>query len=214
MEAIIFLFVPIFNFLRKISNFLKRKYFIFSGAGIIFIIFIVVISLFAALSQYTNIELFKIIGMIIFSILVLYIICLIPFSDNKFKQMLKIVSYKSYFSFIFFFGIILWGILFFLVHFYFKNLIELFTYNSLNIMITLYAILTVIWFAYHIINSNQINFLKKQLSLYLFFITSVQLFFINKFSNFEYCISILILTFVFIQYLFDDKSNEENSNVA
>jgi hypothetical protein len=207
------LFIGFFKMFTKIFGFLKIKRLYFTVAGWIFITLILIGGVSIYIFEHFDILVFKTILLIDLKISILYIICLIPIFNDKFKQNLKIISHKSYLYFIIYGGLILWGI----VHIATKNIPyfeEIVMNNSINVMMTLYGFLTIIWFAYHIIYSDAIQLLKKQLQVYIFIITFLQLFFINKFSKFEYCISILILTYTFIQYLFEDDSHKKQGNGA
>jgi hypothetical protein len=206
-------FIIFFTFLKKFYKVLNIKYHFFTVAGWLFI-FLFVSSIGSyTLFMNTDIKIFEYIGLTIFKIILFYILFLIPLSNNKFKKTLRIVSHKSYLYFLFFSGIILFGMCYNIIM-YNNDLIEIFITNLINIMMTLYGLLTIIWFAYHIKYSNDLQRLRKQLQIYIFFITFLQLFFINKYSRFEYCISILILTYTYIQYLFEVISDKKQDNIA
>jgi hypothetical protein len=196
-----FLFVYLFSLIKKILDILTTKKSIFMIAGWIFVSLFLISTGFYCIFEYTNNNYLKIISTIIFKILIFYILCLLPFSNNKLRKNLKIVSHKSYISFVVYNGIILYGCIYWIL-LSINISLEFFINNSMNIIITLYGIITIIWFAYQIIHSNNMQILKKQLRFYIFIITFLRLFVINKYSYFEYCV--LILTYVFIQYLFED----------
>ena len=88
------------------------------------------------------------------------------------------------------------------------NYQKVFIQNQINIIFTIYGILTILWFAYQLIYTNELSKLRKQLQLYIFIVTILQLFVVNKYSTFEYSISVLIITYTYIQYLFEIKSEK------
>ena len=85
---------------------------------------------------------------------------------------------------------------------------KVFVDNNVNIMFTIYGILTIIWFAYQLVFTKELCILRKHIQLYTFIVTVLQLFVFNKYSNFQYCISVLIITYTYIQYLFEVRTIE------
>ena len=196
----------LFGWLRKIENVLQRKVGILSVSGIVFFSIIFIILAFIELSNLMGFPILTKITYVLFKILLLYIVMLIPLAENKVSKSLRTISHKSYLYFIGFTGVILWYLTSEIIKLFPSlDYEKVFINNQINIVFTIYGLLTIIWFAYQLVNTKLLSKLRKQIQFYIFIITIIQLFVVNKYSSFEYCISVLIITYTYIQYLFELK---------
>lgn len=205
-------YVHLFNMLKKSSAFLQRKHKYLTNAGIIFFILIALFCILPCIPAITNlIAVNKLISFLLF--LLILILILIPIANSKYKKSLITISHKSYFFFSVFLSVLIWGAMNSAVMIFFPNHQEWFIKYTVNIVFTIYAVMTVLWFAYNLIYSNRLSKLRKNLQLYICIVTFIQIFMLKKINSFEYGISVLIITYTYIQYLFENKTNiDEEKN--
>ena len=195
--------------IKKIIHFLKQRVGPLTVAGIIFVSLFISALLTSLIDDMLNTQFFDKIGRIFISLAMIFIVLLIPTANSKYTKALTTISHKSYLFFIFFVGLFIWfavSQVIMLIPSIDYN--KVFVDNNVNIMFTIYGILTIIWFAYQSVFTKELCILRKHIQLYTFIVTVLQLFVFNKYSNFQYCISVLIITYTYIQYLFEVRTIE------
>lgn len=157
-------YVHLFNMLKKSSAFLQRKHKYLTNAGIIFFILIALFCILPCIPAITNlIAVNKLISFLLF--LLILILILIPIANSKYKKSLITISHKSYFFFSVFLSVLIWGAMNSAVMIFFPNHQEWFIKYTVNIVFTIYAVMTVLWFAYNLIYSNRLSKLRKKLTI-------------------------------------------------
>ncbi|UTC83991.1 hypothetical protein [Treponema denticola] len=212
MKTTLSYFKILFDFFNKYVLFLKKQVTPFlTVAGVMFLSLICVAVVLFKLSE--KINFLKLLSFYAFSLSFIFLVILIPIANIKIGKSLTIISHKSYFYFIFFIGLFVWLILSETIKFFPSiDYTKIFIDNTVNIIITIYAFLTIAWFSYHLVYTNELSKLRKNLQIYIVLITFFQLFVLKKYMNFDYCISILVITYTFIQYLFESKNLEMENN--
>lgn len=203
------LYELLFSSIKRLAKILKLKIGPLSVSGVIFFLILLINAGLYEISNYAGLQQMEKASYLFLHILFMYMILLIPIGNNKLSKALRTTSHKSYFYFIFFGSILVLNIISEIIKIFPAiNYQKVFIQNQINIIFTIYGILTILWFAYQLIYTNELSKLRKQLQLYIFIVTILQLFVVNKYSTFEYSISVLIITYTYIQYLFEIKSEK------
>ena len=145
----------------------------------------------------------------IFSLLFFFFyLSLIFYCDKHLNLIKNNISIKSYLLFIFKGAIILFGYFHFSRFFGFSFFQWLFPKYIFEFIFLSYAFLSIIWFAYQKYNKNEERKLKKHLQKCTVMMTLIQTV-VSKFSdNGDYCLSILLAAYVYIDYLIEYADDE------
>lgn len=199
------IWIKLFNFLNKLKKILLLKKGPLTISGYVFFCLTFLIYF---LSLFPNNNVFFLIKNIFSLLFFFFYLSLIFYCDKHLNLIKNNISIKSYLLFIFKGAIILFGYFHFSRFFGFSFFQWLFPKYIFEFIFLSYAFLSIIWFAYQKYNKNEERKLKKHLQKCTVMMTLIQTV-VSKFSdNGDYCLSILLAAYVYIDYLIEYADNE------
>lgn len=124
------------------------------------------------------------------------------FVTDGIKKNIICPSSKSYIIFIFYFAILLFGE----VQIISINGLKQLIYTNFYIFIFIeYSLGSIIWFSYFIYKNANVSKLKLILKKWTVIVTLLQLLLSKISENFSFCLAIMLFSYLYIEFLFENK---------